>query len=65
MANRKTAVRICAICGRPGADAGFRTALMWLGVANYEQDKAHLKCVERLRKDPKAVDQYADPPTDS
>ncbi len=58
MPKRKTAVRICAICGRPGADAGFRTALRWMGVADWEKDKAHLKCVERLRKDPKLAVHY-------
>lgn len=48
-------IRICAICGKPGADGGFRTALRWLDVKNWEQDKAHLSCVERLRKNPQAA----------
>lgn len=43
-------IRICAICGKPGADLGYRNALRWLGVTNWEQDKAHTKYVKALQR---------------
>lgn len=53
MAKRKTqfACRICAICGKPGADLGYRTALRWLGCKNWQLDKAHTACIKKLQKE--------------
>lgn len=47
---KREEVRLCAICGKPGADYGYRTALRWLGLPNWQDDKAHTVCVRNLQK---------------
>lgn len=46
--NRKVPGRICAICGK--RDGTWTQGYVWWEGQTVKRGKAHLKCVERIRK---------------